>query len=133
MSVQVFLEADSRLTKPGVVALLLKMGAAVVEDEELTDPDDLEVSALLPRSSMSMHGKTQRDRRICAEDPGDAKFDVGYRCAFTINSSEQCMSDIDKFAEGVANETGAQFVVSWQFERTLMTNSTSGLRRMALG
>ena len=133
MSVQVFLEADSRLTKPGVVALLRMMGAAVAEDDELTDPDDLEVSASLPGSSMSMHGKRQRDRRICAEDPGDAKFDVAYRCAFTISSSEHCMSDIDKFAEGVANATGAQFVVSWQFERTLMTNSTSGLRRMALG
>jgi hypothetical protein len=132
VSVQVFLEADSRLTKPCVVALLFEMGATVMDDEELTDPDDQEVSASLPFSSMSMHGKIQRNRRICAEDPGEAKFDVAYRCAFTINSSDECMSDIDKFAEGVANETGAHFVVSWQFERTLMTNSTSGFRRMAV-
>lgn len=37
VSVQVFLEADSRLTKPGVVSLLRKMGAEVKEDDELMD------------------------------------------------------------------------------------------------
>jgi hypothetical protein len=132
VSVQVFLEADYRLTKPGVMALLLKMGAEIADDDDLTDPDDLEVRALLPRSSMSIHGKSQRNPRICAEEPGDAKFEVAYRCAFTVNSSEHCMSDIDKFAEGVANETGAAFVVSWQFERTLITNSMSGLRRIPI-
>lgn len=134
MSVQVFLEVDSRLTKPGVVSLLRKMGAEVVEDDELMDPDDLEVRAMLPRSSMGMVGRVQRDRRIAAENPGDANFDVAYRCAFTINSSkyEQCMADIDKFCEAIANELGAHFVVSWQPERTLLTNSSTGLRRFAL-
>jgi hypothetical protein len=70
----------------------------------MTDPDDLEVRAFLPGASMGMGGKVQRDRRIAAENPGDANFDVAYRCAFTINSSEyeQCMADIDKFSEEVA-------------------------------
>ena len=134
MSVQVFLEADSRLTKSGVVSLLRKMGADVKEDDELTDPDDPEVRAWLPRSSMSMGGRVQRDSRIAAENPGDANFDVAYRCAFTMNSSEyeQCMADIDKFSEAIADELGAHFVVSWQLERTLLTNSSTGLRKFAL-
>lgn len=134
MSVQVFLEADSRLTKPGVVSLMRKMGAEVTEDDELTDPDDLEVRAWLPGSSMSMGGRIQRDKRIAAESPGDANFEVAYRCAFTITSSkyEKCMADIDKFAEAIAEQLGAHFVVSWQLERTLMTNSSSGLRKFAL-
>lgn len=134
MSVQVVLEADSRLTKPGVVSLLRKMGAEVTEDDELMDPDDLEVRAWLPRSSMSMGGRVERDRRIAEENPGDANFDVAYRCAFTINSSEytQCMADIDKFSEAIADGLGAHFVVSWQLERTLLTNSSTGLRKFAL-
>jgi hypothetical protein len=110
------------------------MGAAVAEDDELMDPDDLEVRAWLPRSSMSMDGRVQRDRRIAAENPGDSNFDVAYRCAFTINSSEytQCMADFDKFSEAIADELGAHFVVSWQLERTLLTNSSTGLRKFAL-
>ena len=134
MSVQVLLEADARLTKPGVVSLLRRMGAEVKEDDESMDPDDLEVRAWLPRSSMSMGGKVQRDGRIAAENPGDANFEVAYRCAFTINSSayEQCMADIDKFSEAIADELGAHFVVSWQLERTLLTNSSTGLRKFAL-
>ena len=134
MSVQVILEADSRLTKLGVVSLLREMGAEVTEDDELIDPDDLEVRAWLPRSSMSIGGRVERDRRIAAENPGDADFDVAYRCAFTINSSEytQCMADIDQFSEAIADELGAHFVVSWQLERTLLTNSSTGLRKFAL-
>jgi hypothetical protein len=88
VSVQVILEADSRLTKSGVVSLLRKMGAEVIEDDELMDPDDLEIRAWLPLSSMSMDGRVQRDRRIAAENPGDANFDVAYRCAFTMNASD---------------------------------------------
>jgi uncharacterized protein (DUF2336 family) len=134
VSVQVILEADSRLTKSGVVSLLRKMGAEVIEDDELMDPDDLEIRAWLPLSSMSMDGRVQRDRRIAAENPGDANFDVAYRCAFTMNASdyEACMADIDKFSEAIADELGAHFVVSWQLERTLLTNSSTGLRRFAL-
>ena len=133
MSVEVYLEADSRLTKPAVVALLRKIGAVLVEDEELIAPNDLELRAVLPTSRMFMYGKkTGRNRRICAEDPGDVKFEVEYRCAFTVNSSEHWRADLDTFAEAVANDTGAHFVVSWQFERTLMTNSESGLRRVVL-
>lgn len=100
----------------------------------MTDPDDLEVRALLPGASMGMGGKVQRNRRIAAENPGDANFDVACRCAFTINSSEyeQCTADIDKFSEEVASEFGPHFVVSWQQERTLMANSSTGLRRFAL-
>ncbi len=83
---------------------------------------------------MSMGGRVERDRRIAAENPGDANFDVAYRCAFTINSSEytQCMADIDKFSEAIADELGAHFVVSWQLERTLLTNSSTGPRKFAL-
>lgn len=83
---------------------------------------------------MSMDGKVQRNRRIAAENPGGASFDVAYRCAFTINSLEyeQCMADIDKFSEAIADELGAHFVVSWQLERTLLTNSSTGLRKFAL-
>ena len=134
MSVQVFLEADSRLSKPGVVSLLRKMGAEVTEDDELMDPDEKEVRVWFPRSSMGMHGRAQSDRRIAAEHPGDANFDVAYRCAFTINSSEytQCMADIDMFSEAIADTLGAHFVDSWQFERTLLTNSSTGLRKFAL-
>jgi hypothetical protein len=108
VSVQVFLEADSRLTKPGVVSLLRKMGAEVKEDGELMDTDDLEVQAWFPRSSMGMDGKVQRDKWIAAENPGDASFDVAYRCAFTINSLEyeRCMADIDKFSEAALEYAG---------------------------
>lgn len=59
MSVQVFLEADSRLTKPGVVSLLRKMGAEVTEDDELMDPDDLEVRAWCGKPFMSEPLSTQ--------------------------------------------------------------------------
>ena len=81
-----------------------------------------------------MGGKVQRDSRIAADDPGDANFDVAYRCAFTINSSkyEQCMTDIDRVSEAIASEIDAHFVVSWQLERTLLTNSGAGLRRFPL-
>ena len=34
----------------------------------MTDPDDLEVGALLPGASVGMGGKVQRDRRIATEN-----------------------------------------------------------------
>ena len=124
-------EGDNRLNKPSVVLVLRMLGAEVVEDDEFTDPDDLAISAVLPRSAMRVVGQARHgDRRIVAENPGDATFDVAYRCAFTINFSAyaDCMDDVRVFSETVARELSAHFVVSWQFEQTLFLNSASGFR-----
>jgi hypothetical protein len=126
VGLDIWVEADKRLTEEALVAVLRECGATDIEAHEG------EVQAIFPGSGMSMHGKDNEGRSgIKAEQPLNANFTVDRRCIFRLVTAnyDLCIQELHRFLETVAADTGAFFVASFQLESTVFIHVGSGLQQ----
>lgn len=121
MGIDVWFEADDRLTEQGLASALEAAGAVLIgRDAEAIEEE--EWSGFFEESGLSFHAINSRsDARIKAEDPKGADFKVGRRCVFRYRMSDYDLNvrDLRRFLAIVVATVGAFFVVSFQLESTL--------------
>jgi hypothetical protein len=121
VGIDVWFEADDRLTEQGLASALEAAGAVLVgRDAEAIEEE--EWSGFFEESGLSFHTHSSRgDARIKAEDPQGADFKVRRRCVFRYRMSDYDLGvrNLKRFLDIVAATVGAFFVVSFQLESTL--------------
>ena len=125
MSIDLWFEADERLTEEGLVSLLLEAGGAQFELEN--GPVGFSFASGMSAHPLGPEGATH----IKAEDPRGASFRVGSRCVFRPNSEQYdaSLEELQKVLLRVEGKKGAYFVVSFQLESTLFINVGKGVER----
>lgn len=121
MGIDVWFEADERLTEKGLASALETAGAVLIgRDADAIKKE--EWSGRFEESGLSFHACGSRgDARMKAEDPKGVDFKVGRRCVFRYRMSDYDLNvrDLKRFLDVVAATAGAFFVVSFQLESTL--------------
>jgi len=127
MSLEMTLEADSRLGREDAKKLLSDTGA--IDFEEKSDG----FVARFPDSNMSVlfrdglkHGNALTE---AIEDRG---WLIGSRMTFRYmsNTFEKCDSELRLFVSNLAKESKAFFVVAFQYEEVWALSDEAGLRFM---
>jgi hypothetical protein len=123
MSLDITLEADSRLTRCHMKKVLELLGATQTDEADV-------LTAFFPESNM---GLLYRDTVNIAEHLTDgfesATWPVQSRATFRLSAAhyDKCMEDLRKFLENLSELTEAFFTVAFQYERLLAYRNDQGL------
>jgi len=123
MSLDLWLEADERLSRPTLIRLLNTLGASRVASE--TGVDQYAYPSGLSACPMENEGNP----RIKAEDPRGLNFKVNSRCILRTDlaSYDESVGDLKRLLFEIASQTGAYFVVSSQLESALYVHQGEGV------
>ena len=125
MGLDVFLEADERLSIAAVEKVLNEFGALDLE----TDGEAIEGyfnSGLSVRAERSIN-----DKELHAEETQGLSFPVGTRCYFRIKGHEpdgmSSLNDLARLIQCISTESDAYFLVSFQYETLMYWRDEAGL------
>ena len=131
MGIDVYFEADERLTDESLASALEAAGA-ILAGRDAVGVEEEEWSGYFKESGLTLSANGNRgDSRIKAEDPKGASFKVARRCIFRYRMSHYDLNvrDLERFLAAVATKVGAFFVVSFQLESTLYTYLGGGIQK----
>jgi hypothetical protein len=123
VSIDLWFEADARLSEDALVPLLRGAGAVQFELENGV------IGFTFPFGLGAFPCRAEGAPRLKAEDPRGLAFTVASRCVFRPSEEyDWSMNDLRQFLEVVVKETSAHFVVSFQLEQTLFLHAGGGLK-----
>ena len=129
MSFEYWFESDRNLDSNKLKELFIEAGADIVSDPNKA------IQAFYSDSGLSVweHEVSDGQENIKSEDTQGLEFQVGCRCVFRFDSYEydKKVYALEAFMNGVYDDTGAKFIVSFQLEKIHYINRGEGVERCA--
>ena len=132
MSIEMFVEIDDRLVGEELVGVFKSLGVETFVDEAYG------VSGQFPQSNMQFdvfqEGKSALGPKVFAEGAGEEnRWVISTRIKFRYANAnfDQCTADLREFVKKLANHTVANFILSFQFEKTYVIRDRTGLHSLA--